>query len=309
MAEQEQPQGRTFNHSGWRFTRINDWRTGAVQIAPPGEQWVTLSPETWASIVASLGQGGETHANWRAALAFHQDAHMHGEPTHIREARDQVIMAVQAWQQARAAMTDAYENRDTTIRSDMAIHRAMVECYDAEERLIDLRAILTALQDKYAARRSQPQAPEGDTEGDPGDEAHTSRDTSPAPAHRPPQDDGVQTLTVYPEATPGTYVPPAGTVHTLASVSGIAPAQLQHLAKLGTEADIPSLQGWFTRNGERFNLNWDNANKVWIATWLNAKDACEGQDGYLLNALLALATAVLHQARYNAVTYVTTPQP
>jgi hypothetical protein len=139
MADQEQ-RPAFHAHSGWTFQRLP---FGHVSVAPnSAAQAVSFTPETWASIVASLGKGGETNANWRAALAFHQDAHSHGEPTHIRAARLQVIAAVDAWEEARLACDKALINQHPGLAEGVAVMRAAVECYDAEERLLSLRAIL-----------------------------------------------------------------------------------------------------------------------------------------------------------------------
>lgn len=316
-------------HSGWTFQRLP---FGHVSVAPnSAAQAVSFTPETWASIVASLGKGGETNANWRAALAFHQDAHNHGEPTHIRAARDQVLTAVDAWEEARLACDKALINQHPGLAEGVAVMRAAVECYDAEERLLSLRVILAGLEAKDAARRQATadareraaeqaheaqQSPEHvraallrhqETagQGDPGDEQPRSGgDTSPAPAHSPAQMLGSAVTATNAidalRAAPAAYVPPPGTTHTLASVSGIAPAALTQLGVYQASGPtISELQGWFTRHGD-LAMRYARFEDAWYLTFEHSipTQQCQASAGYLLNALVALANAVLQQAGY-----------
>lgn len=59
-------------HSGWFFRREPD---GSVRILAPDSQAthqvVTLDANTWASVVASVSDTGETGETFRAALAAH----------------------------------------------------------------------------------------------------------------------------------------------------------------------------------------------------------------------------------------------
>lgn len=60
---------------GWYFRREPD---GAVHITAPdsagpgASQVVTLGPDTWASVVASASQRGETAETFAQAQAFHR---------------------------------------------------------------------------------------------------------------------------------------------------------------------------------------------------------------------------------------------
>lgn len=59
---------------GWFFRRESD---GSVRILAPdslgpgAHQCVTLDPDTWASVVASVAASGESGETFRAAQRFH----------------------------------------------------------------------------------------------------------------------------------------------------------------------------------------------------------------------------------------------
>ena len=65
---------------GWYFERLkrgHQVKTGTVRVyhIPPGEQIadvdIEIDPDSWASIVASVCQKGETADTFRRALTFH----------------------------------------------------------------------------------------------------------------------------------------------------------------------------------------------------------------------------------------------
>lgn len=59
-------------NDGWYFKRIEG---GCVQVTrlQPGHEALQfrILPREWASIIASVGPGGETSENYSAALKFH----------------------------------------------------------------------------------------------------------------------------------------------------------------------------------------------------------------------------------------------
>lgn len=59
-------------HDGWYFERLAD---GSVKISAAVQRCndsITLTPETWASIIASVGAAGESSDTYFAALATHK---------------------------------------------------------------------------------------------------------------------------------------------------------------------------------------------------------------------------------------------
>jgi hypothetical protein len=63
-------------HDGWYFRRNGDGSvtvsvTQTAQADAPVEREVTVSPETWASIVASVSLHGESALTFAAAAGLH----------------------------------------------------------------------------------------------------------------------------------------------------------------------------------------------------------------------------------------------
>ena len=77
VTEHNQTYEREFHASdGWWFARRSD---GSVVITSPSGGRVSLSPNTWASVVANVSHSGETSASFLEALDFHQERlHKHG---------------------------------------------------------------------------------------------------------------------------------------------------------------------------------------------------------------------------------------
>lgn len=59
------------SHGGLYFRRGSDGSV-TVYAEQPGE--VTLTAESWASVVASVSQHGEGHLSYHSALSFHVGA-------------------------------------------------------------------------------------------------------------------------------------------------------------------------------------------------------------------------------------------
>lgn len=59
---------------GWYFRREDDGSVCILapdSLGPGAHQVVTLDAGTWASVVASVGRGGETSERFQAARHFH----------------------------------------------------------------------------------------------------------------------------------------------------------------------------------------------------------------------------------------------
>lgn len=70
---------------GWYFERQPD---GSVKISAAVQRCIeeiVLTPDTWASIVASVSAASETSARWNQAREFHAGADARGLGGQVRE--------------------------------------------------------------------------------------------------------------------------------------------------------------------------------------------------------------------------------
>jgi hypothetical protein len=59
-------------HDGWYFTRLDDGHVKISAAVSRSTEVIRLDPETWASIVASVSEGGDTAERWQWVRRFHR---------------------------------------------------------------------------------------------------------------------------------------------------------------------------------------------------------------------------------------------
>lgn len=88
---------------GWFFRRLDGGQVHVYHVPGPSvgvhppvvHVEITMQPEEWASVMASVSHRGETLETWKEALSFHQED-ARGSRSEVEEALRELVRAVQA---------------------------------------------------------------------------------------------------------------------------------------------------------------------------------------------------------------------
>lgn len=184
----------------------------------------------------------------------------------VRSAYERVIMAVDAWEEARTRHMVAHYSTERTLAAQVKAAGCFLEAVAAEEDLIAARHSLRALL------------------------PHDAHSQSPHSLAQPVVHASVPQTPTAPDPDP-----PA----PLVASEPIDPKRLRQLADLVNAPDMAQLHGWFSRNSDTFVARWNTFGGAWGVVMRRGEHHYEAEDRYLLNALSALGVAVLQQANYH----------